>query len=88
MDYLITSDRPQEADNIFRRFIEKLSVNKEIIHTNHSGRKVYLVSGDKYVFITNKMLDKYKRGFRGEILTDTLFYDMLSKYNPRKQSQF
>lgn len=88
MDYLITSNKTQEADSMFKRFVEKLNVNREIIHSSYHSRKVYLISGDKYVFITNNMLDNYKRGFRGEILSDASLYSMLSKYNPYKQSRF
>lgn len=79
MDYLIISDKLEISKRLLDKFTKVLLESNEF--KSRGDLNIETKDGDLYKFTCKSKAELDKRGFRGKILSDTIFSHMIDTYN-------
>ena len=83
-NFIIVCNKISYADNMIRKFVEKLKESNELSSFNLLAKTVYTTDGNKFYFICKKVEYKFT-GIRGMKLSQTIFEDILNGFEPENQ---
>lgn len=79
-DYLIVCDNMEAVNKLMESFIIVIKSRELLKYCSRYNKTVYLYDGTRYKFTDIKHKELFSKGFRGIIISELTFKDMINKF--------